>query len=389
MYRGQFVFAQLMEFVPRSLFDACVRRYPGGRKLRGFSCRDQFLCMAFAQLTFRESLRDIETCLRALQPKLYHAGFRGKVSRSTLADSNRCRDWRIYHDFAQALIQQARELYAQDSFAVALQETVYALDSTVIELCLTLFPWAHSQRAKSAVKLHTLVDLRGNIPCFIHVSPAKTSDCRALDLVPIEPGAYYVMDRGYNDYRRLRRFTLAGAFFIVRGKNNLTFTRCQSRDVNGQNGVRSDQIIRFKDRRTRGKYPERLRRIHYYDSENGKRFLFITNDFNLPALTIAELYRCRWQVELFFKWIKQNLRIQHFVGNTINAVKTQVWIAISTYVLVAIVRKQLRLERSMSEILQVLSITLFENTPIIKALSSQHQSTTELTAPNQLQLFDL
>jgi hypothetical protein len=389
VFRGELVFAQLMEFLPRSAFAACVQRYPGVRKLRAFSCRDQFLCMAFGQLTFRESLRDVETCLRAMQPKLYHAGFRSHISRSTLAHANQHRDWRIYHDFAQVLIEQARGLYAQDSFAVALDQTTYALDSTVIELCLTLFPWAHAQRAKSAVKLHTLVDLRGNIPCFIRVSTAKTPDCTVLDHLPIEAGAYYVMDRGYNDYRRLHRLTRAGAFFVVRGKSNLTFMRCETRKIDRDLGLRSDQTIRLKDRRTTLKYPDRLRRIHYYDVEHQKRFIFITNDFQLPALTIANLYRCRWQVELFFKWIKQNLRIQHFMGNSINAVKTQVWIAISTYVLVAIVKKQLRLPRTMSEILQVLSVALFEKMPLNAALFTVNPANTEVPIPNQLRLFDL
>ena len=389
MYCGQIVFAQLLEFLPRSAFDVCVRRYPGQRKLRGFSCRDQFLCMAFAQLTFRESLRDVETCLRAMQPKLYHAGFRGQVSRSTLADANRHRDWRIYRDFAQVLIEQARQLYAHDAFAAALKHTVYALDSTVIELCLTLFPWAHSQREKGAIKLHTLVDLRGNIPCFIRVSTAKTPDCTVLDCLPVEPGSYYVMDRGYNDYQRLHRLSRAGALFIVRGKQNLTFVRLAARAVDRASGLRSDQTIRLKDRRTRRKYPDRLRRIHYFDAQHNKRFLFITNDFSLPALTIAELYRCRWQVELFFKWIKQNLRIQHFLGNSLNAVKTQVWIAISTYVLVAILKKQLGLERSMSEILQILSVALFEKTPLNTALLDENQRTSKPPPPNQLALFDL
>ena len=389
MVRGEIVFAQLMDFLPRPAFVACVRRYPGVRKLRGFSCRDQFLCMAFAQLSFRESLRDVESCLRAMQPKLYHAGFRGKISRSTLAYANQHRDWRIYHDFAQVLIQQARLLYSQEPFGVALEKTAYALDSTVIELCLSLFPWAHSQRQKSAVKLHTLVDLRGNIPCFIRVTTAKTPDCTVLDHVPIEAGAYYVMDRGYNDYQRLHRLTRAGAFFVVRGKTNLTFTRCRSRPVDADSGVRSDQIIRLKDRRTRCKYPDRLRRIHYYDSEHEKRFLFITNDFQLPAIAIANLYRCRWQVELFFKWIKQNLRVRHFMGNSPNAVKTQIWIAISTYVLVAILKKSLQLPQSMSEILQVLSVTLFEKTSLNAALFSQNQPNDEPLISNQLRLFDL
>jgi DDE family transposase/uncharacterized protein DUF4372 len=389
VYRGQIVFAQLMELLPRAAFDACVRRYPGQRKLRGFSCRDQFLCMAFAQLSFRQSLRDVETCLRAMQPKLYHAGFRGPISRSTLADANRHRDWRIYHDFAQVLISQAQELYAQGAFAVALQHTVYALDSTLIELCLALFPWAHSQRQKGAIKLHTLVDLRGNIPCFVRVSTAKTPDCTVLDHLPVEPGSYYVMDRGYNDYRRLHRLSTSGAWFIVRGKQNLTFHRLDRRPVDRASGLRSDQTIRLKDRRTTRKYPDRLRRIHYFDALLNKRFLFITNDFSLPALTIAELYRCRWQVELFFKWIKQNLRIQHFLGNSPNAVKTQVWIAISTYLLVAILKKQLGAEHSMSQILQILSVTLFEKTSLNAAIFHENQPNSETAASNQLHLFDL
>jgi len=293
-----------------------------------------------------------------------------------LAYANQHRDWRIYHDFAQVLIRQARQMYAQEPFGVALEQTAYALDSTVIELCLSLFPWAHSQRRKSAVKLHTLVDLRGNIPCFIRVTTAKTPDCTVLDHLPIEAGAYYVMDRGYNDYQRLHRLTRAGAFFVVRGKTNLTFVRRSSRPVDADSGVRSDQIIRLKDRRTRCKYPDQLRRIHYYDCEHKKRFLFITNDFQLPAIAIANLYRCRWQVELFFKWIKQNLRVRHFMGNSPNAVKTQIWIAISTYVLVAILKKSLQLPQSMSEILQVLSVTLFEKLPLNMALFRNINQTT-------------
>jgi uncharacterized protein DUF4372/DDE family transposase len=389
MDSGKLVLAQLMDFVPRHDFDACVRRYDGNRRLRGFSCRDQFLCLAFAQLTYRESLRDIETCLRALAPKLYHAGFRGQVSRSTLADANRAHDWRIFADFAQVLIGRARKLYADEPLGVELEQTAYALDSTTIDLCLSLFPWAHFRRRKGAVKLHTLLDLRGNIPCFVRVSHGKTADVTVLDHLPIEPGAFYVMDRGYIDFQRLYRFTMCSAFFVTRGKRGLDFTRRARRQVDKTTGLRSDQTIVLAGPKTSRLYPDPLRRVVFYDAEHDRRFVFLTNNFTLPALTIARIYKCRWQVELFFKWIKQHLRIKAFYGTSDNAVKIQVWIAISVYVLVAIVKKELGVERSLSEILQILSLTLFEKTPIFQALSESKSQDPEPPFPNQLNLFDL
>lgn len=389
MFAGQLLFAQLMEFLPRHEFNTCVRRYQGNQRLRGFSCRDQFLCLAFAQLTFRESLRDIETCLRAVPAKLYHAGFRGAIARSTLADANRVRDWRIYADFAQVLIGRARQLYAAEPLAVTLQQTVYALDSTTIDLCLSLFPWARFRRRKGAVKLHTLLDLRGSIPCFIHISHGKMHDVNVLDHLPIEAGSFYVMDRGYVDFRRLYRFETGKAFFVTRGKRNLDFRRRTRRHVDKTSGLRSDQTVVLAGPLTSRLYPEALRRIAFYDAEHERRLVFLTNNFDLPALTIARLYKCRWQVELFFKWIKQHLRIKRFYGTTENAVKTQVWIAISVYVLVAIIRKELKSERSMSEILQILSLTLFEKTPISKAFSNEKIQSSEGPSHNHLSLFDI
>jgi hypothetical protein len=386
---GKLVFAQLMDFVPRHDFDVCVRRYGGDRRPRGFSARDQFLCMAFAQLTFRESLRDVETCLRALEPKLYHAGFRGKISRSTLADANRTHDWQIFADFAQVLIGHARKLYTDEPFGVELEETVYALDSTTIDLCLSLFPWARFRRRKGAVKLHTLLDLRGNIPTFVRITHGKTSDVTVLDHLPIEPGAFYVMDRGYVDFRRLYRFTTCSAFFVTRAKRGLDYTRRSRRRVDKTTGLRSDQTIVLVGPKTSRLYPDPLRRVVFYDAEHDRRLVFLTNNFTLPALTIAKLYKCRWQVELFFKWIKQNLHIKSFFGTNDNAVRVQVWIAISVYVLVAIVRKELGVDRSLSAILQILSLTLFEKTPIFQVLSESKSQNPEPPFPNQLNLFDL
>jgi Domain of unknown function (DUF4372)/Transposase DDE domain len=389
MESGKLIFAQLMDFVPRHDFDACVRRYGGHRRPRGFSCRDQFLCLAFAQLTSRESLRDIETCLRALQPKLYHAGFRGQVSRSTLADANHVHDWRIFADFAQVLIGRARKLYADEPLGVDLEHTAYAFDSTTIDLCLSLFPWARFRRRKGAVKLHTLLDLRGNIPCFVRVSHGKTADVSALDHLPIEPGAFYIMDRGYIDFHRLHRFTLGAAFFVTRAKRGLDFTRRGRRRVDKTTGLRSDQTIVLVGPKTSRFYPDPLRRIVFYDVETDRHFVFLTNNFTLPALTIARLYKCRWQVELFFKWIKQHLRIKAFYGTSDNAVKIQVWIAISVYVLVAIVKEELGVPRSLTEILQILSVVLFEKTPIFQALSEENAQSPDPEQPNQMTLFDL
>jgi hypothetical protein len=388
MHSGHFVFAQLMEFLPRHEFNACVRRYRGDRRLRGFTCRDQFLCMAFAQLTFRESLRDIETCLRAMGTKLYHAGFRSRVARSTLADANRVHDWRIYADFAQVLIRRARELYANEPLAVTLEQTAYALDSTTIDLCLSLFPWAPFRRRKGAVKVHTLLDLRGNIPCFVHISHGKTHDVTVLDHVPIEAGAFYMMDRAYTDFRRLNRLTQAGAFFVTRAKRNLDYTRRARREVDRTTGLRSDQSIVLAGPKSSRLHPSPLRKIVFYDADNNRRFVFLTNNFTLPALIISQLYKCRWPVELFFKWIKQNLRIKAFYGNTDNAVKTQVWIAISVYVLVAILKRELNINRSLSEMLQILSVTLFEKTLLLQVFSASTHTDGGPTCPNQLTLFD-
>ena len=389
MHAGQFVFAQLMDFLPRHEFNKCVRRYRGNSRNRGFSCFDQFFCMAFAQLTYRESLRDIETCLRAMGPKLYHAGFRGRIARSTLADANERHDWRIYADFAHVLIAVAKRLYASDGFAVDLDAAAYAFDSTTIDLCLALFPWARFRRRKGAVKLHTLVDLRGNIPCFIRISNGKMHDVRALDDLPLEPGAFYMMDRGYVDFARLHVFTQRSAFFVIRSKRNMDYARQPYQAVDKSTGLRSDQKITLQGVKTALQYPEALRRITYRDAETQKRFAFLTNNWTLPALTIARLYKCRWQVELFFKWIKQHLRIKAFYGTSQNAVKTQVWIAISVYVLVAIVKKELKLDRSLYEILQILSVALFEKTPIFEALSCSNYTNHNVASPNQLPLFDL
>ena len=389
MHAGQFVLAQLMEFVPRHEFNRCVAQYGGDRRQRGFSCRDQWLSLAFAQLTYRESLRDIETCLRAVEPKLYHAGFRGRVSRSTLADANRTHDWRIFADFAQVLIAQARKLYGRDSFAVELQNAAYALDSTTIDLCLSLFPWARFRRRKGAVKLHTLLDLRGNIPCFVRISDGKTHDVTVLDHLPLEAGSFYMMDRGYIDFLRLHRFTKSAAFFVTRAKSNLDFTRRSYRAVDKTTGLRSDQTIVLAGAKSSESYPDPLRRISFVDLEHDRRFVFLTNNFTLPALTITQLYKCRWQVELFFKWIKQNLRIKAFYGTSPNAVKTQVWTAISVYVLVAIVKRELKLDRPLSEILQILSLTLFDKTPLFEVLSNKTTQDSLVGNHNQLTLFDL
>ena len=389
MHEGKLIFAQLMEFIYQRDFDDSVECYRGNYRVRDFSCRDQFLAMAFAQLTYRESLRDIETCLNAVQPKLYHAGFRGKVSRSTLGDANRRRDWHIYADFAQRLIRRARALYAGDDFGLALKQAAYALDSTTIDLCLSLFPWARFRRHKGAVKLHTLIDLRGNIPCFIRITHGKTADVTVLDHLPIEPGAFYMMDKGYIDFGRLYAFTRQMAFFVTRAKKNLDCYRRESRVVDKSTGLRSDQTIILQGLKTSHLYPAPLRRIAYYDAEHDRRLVFLTNNFELSALTIAQLYRCRWRVELFFKWIKQNLRIKAFYGTSVNAVKTQVWIAVSVYVLVAILKKELKLDRSLTEILQILSVTPFEKTPIFQALSTSFVPNPETPCCNQLSLFDL
>ena len=387
MYAGQLVFAQLMEHLPWQTFRRIVERYGGDHRVREFSCANQFRCMAFAQLTYRESLRDIATCLRAQSTKLYHLGVRGIVARSTLADANEARDWRIYAEFAQHLIRIARRLYLDEPFGVDLKESVYALDSTTIDLCLTLFPWAPFRSTKAAIKLHTLIDLRGNIPTFIHISDGKLHDVNVLDELLPEPGAFYVMDRGYLDFERLHRLHEAGAFFVTRAKSNLQAKRRYSQAVDRSTGLICDQTITLTVFYSRAGYPEVLRRIRFKTDE-GKTLVFLTNNFALPALTIAELYRCRWQVELFFKWIKQHLRIKAFFGTSENAVKTQVWIAVSVYVLVAIVRKRLSLDASLYETLQILSLTMFETTPLHQLLTLSPPSAISSTSANQLNLFE-
>jgi hypothetical protein len=388
MHSGQLIFSQVMDFVPTHEFNQCVKRYRGNFRTRRFSCWDQFLCMAFAQLTYRQSLRDIQTCLRSVQSKLYHAGFRGRMARNTLAKANANRDWHIWADLAAVLIAKARALYVSEPMAVDLQQTVYAFDSTTIDLCLTLFPWARFRRHKSAVKLHTLLDLRGNIPCFVHVSAGSMADVRSLDMLPIEAGAFYVMDRGYTDFERLYRFTRGMAFFVTRAKRHLDFVRRSYQEVDKSTGLRSDQMILLCGPKTSERYPVPLRRISYYAADIDKRFVFLTNNATLPALTIAHLYKCRWQVELFFKWIKQYLRIKAFYGTSVNAVKTQVWIALCVYVLVAIIKKELKIKRSMSEILQILSIGPFHNVPILQAFSLECEPDNMFSNCNQLSLFD-
>jgi Transposase DDE domain/Domain of unknown function (DUF4372) len=387
MHVGKLVFAQLMDHLPWKTFGRIVERYDGDHRVREFSCANQFRCMAFAQLTYRESLRDIATCFRAQSTKLYHLGIRGTVARSTLADANEARDWRIYAEFAQHLIRIARRLYLDEPFGVDLKETVYALDSTTIDLCLTLFPWAPFRSTKAAIKLHTLIDLRGNIPTFIHISDGKLHDVNVLDELLPEPGAFYVMDRGYLDFERLHRLHEAGAFFVTRAKSNLKAKRRYSHAVDRSAGLICDQTITLTVFYSRTGYPEVLRRIRFKTDE-GKTLVFLTNNFALPALTIAELYRCRWQVELFFKWIKQHLRIKAFFGTSENAVKTQVWIAVSIYVLVAIVRKRLGLDASLYESLQILSLTMFETTPLYQLLKLDPPSAICSNATNQLNLFE-
>jgi hypothetical protein len=388
MYTGKLIFSQLMNHLPMHSFRRCVRRYRGEHWIKSFSCLDQYRCMAFAQLTYRESLRDIEACLRAQNAKLYHMGIRGNVSRSTLADANELRDWRIHADFAQALIGIARRLYVDDAFGVDLNETVYALDATTIDLCLTLFPWAPFQRSKAAIKLHTLLDLRGNIPAFIHITDARWHDSWVLDELTPEPGAFYVMDRGYIDFARLRRLTQAAAFFVVRGRANFRFRRLYSHPVDRTAGLICDQTIVTTGQRSATDYPDTLRRIKYRDTETGKTLTFLTNNVTLPSLTIARLSKCRWQVELFFKWIKQHLRIKRFFGTSENAVKTQVWIAISVYVLVAILKKRLDIDASLYTILQVLSVTVFEKTSLLQMLSEAESTEKNHQQNNQLNLFN-
>ena len=388
MQIGRTVFAQVMEHFPAYEFQKCVTRYDGNFGKRSFSCLDQFLCLGFAQLTYRESLRDIEACLRSVQGKLYHMGFRGRISRSTLADANESVDWRIYADFAQVLIATARPMYADESLGFDLDGTVYALDSTTIDLCLSVFPWARFQSTKGAVKMHTLLDLRGSIPTFIEVSDGKLHDVNILDEILSEAGSFYVMDRGYLDFERLYALHRCGAFFVTRTKAGILLRRRYSRAVDKTTGLRSDHTVVLTSAASVKNYPDPLRRVRFYDEEQRRWLIFLTNNFDLPALTIARLYKSRWKVELFFKWIKQHLRIKAFYGNSKNAVKTQIWIAIAVYVLVAIVKKRLALDATLYQILQVLSVTLFEKTPILRAFHDQGSQEKSAVFSNQLNLLD-
>ena len=388
MNSGSTIFSQLVGFLSHYEFQKCVSRYDGEHKVKSFSCWDQYLCMAFAQLTYRESLRDIEACLHVAKDKLYHMGIRSKVSRNTLSNANMVRDWRIFADFGQELIAEARILYANEDFGVDLDETIYALDSTTIDLCLSLFPWAHFRKNKGAVKMHTLLDVRGSIPTLINITHGKIHDVNILDTLPLEAGSIYVMDRGYLDFARLYTIHLAGAFFVTRAKHNTQLRRLYSHPVEKSNGVQCDQTVIPRGLQSKKDYPGQLRRVRYFDAEQNRSLVFLSNHFTLPALTISETYRCRWQVELFFKWIKQHLRIKKFYGNSENAVKTQIWIAISIYVLVAIVKKRLNLENSLYTILQILSVTLFEKTPILQALSREEDKEQVEESCIQLNLFN-
>lgn len=388
MHTGRFIFAQILDLLSRYEFNKCVARYDGNRRVRTFSCWDQFLVMLFAQLTFRESLRDIESCLRAFPRQLYHLGIRGTVSRSTLAEANENRSWRIWADFAMTLIGHARRLHAGEPVAGRLKAAVYVFDTTTIDLCLTLFPWAQFRRHKSAVKLHTLLDLRGNIPCFINVSEGSVHEVNVLDELTLEPGAYYIMDRGFIDFARLHRFALNQSFFIVRSKSNLDFRVKESRPVDPSRGLRADQTIRLRGPLSRKNYPSPLRRVSFADPDSGTALVFLTNNFTLAASTIAKLYKARWQVELFFKWVKQYLRIKTFFGTSSNAVKTQVWIAVSAYVLVSIMKRELALRQPMGEILQVLSLMLFEKTPVFQVFSADERKSAPDENHKSLSLFD-
>jgi hypothetical protein len=388
MNQGKSIFSQIMDFLPKHKFRQCVNRYGGNYRVRSFTCFDQFMCMAFAQLTYRESLRDIECCLRAMREKLYHMGIRGKVSRSTIAYANEHRDWRIYCDFAQILIHQARQLYANDDFGLQLEETVYALDATIIDLCLSLFPWARYRKTTGAIKLHTLLDLKGNIPSFVAITKGKVHEVNILDELIPEAGAIYIMDRGYFDFQRLYILHQCCSFFVVRAKASASLQRLYSMPVDKSCGLRCDQIVLPAAFYARKSYPEKLRRVVFVDEDKDIRLNLLTNQMTLPALTIAELYRCRWQVELFFKWIKQHLRIKAFYGTSENAVKTQIWIAISVYVLVAIIKKQLKLDLSLYTILQIFSITLFEKMPILQALTETEYKNKITSGHIQLNLFE-
>jgi len=388
MHEGKLVFSQLMTHLPWRRFDTCVRRYDGDQKIKSFPCSEHWRVMAFAQLTYRESLRDIETCLHAVGTKRYHMGIRSNVSRNNLSNANRTRDWRIYADYAQILIAEARSLYTDETLGIDLEATVYALDSSTIDLCLSMFPWAKFRKAKGAVKIHTLMNLQGNIPEFILISDGKLHDVNVLDHLVPSPGAYYVMDRGYLDFARLYELDQAKAFFVTRAKKNLNFKRRYSHEVDKSTGVQCDQTIILETFYSHQGYPQPLRRIRYYDDNLGKRLVFLTNNFDLPATTITALYKSRWQIELFFKWIKQHLRIKTFYGTNQNAVKTQIWTAVSVYLLVAIVKKRLDLPQSLYTILQILSVSIFEKTPLIKLFSQSDYHTPNTHSPNQLLLFD-
>jgi len=391
MNSGKTVFSQIMDFLPMYEFRKCVDRYQGNHQVKSFSCFNQYLCMAFAQLTYREGLRDIEACLRSRREKLYHLGIRGRISRSTLAEANEKRDWRMYADFCQILISQARSLYADEDFGVELKQTAYALDSTTIDLCLSLFPWASFRKHKAAIKMHTLLDIRGNIPSFIEITDGTLHDVNILDILVPEPGSFYIMDRAYLDFERLYVFTQLLSFFVTRAKKNTRFRRIYSHTVDRADGLQCDQSIMLVTPKSLAGYPEKLRRVKYFDAEREKHLVFLTNNFVLPALTIAKLYKCRWQIELFFKWIKQHLRIKAFYGTSENAVKTQIWIAVSTYILVAIIRKRLHLEQSLYTILQIMSVTLFEKVPLNQLFANyDYQNFPEIKEPmrNQLNLFD-
>jgi len=387
MYSGPLVFTQIMDFMPLKTFQRCVAKYQGNFSVKHFTCMDHFRIMAFAQLTYRESLRDIEACLRAQSKKLYHMGIRSKVSRSTLAEANEVRDWHIYADFANHLISIARKLYQKEPMAVELQDTIYALDATTIDLCLSLFPWAHFRKAKGAVRLHTLMDLRGNIPSFIHISDGKLHEVNVLDIIPLEAGAFYIMDRGFLDFSRLYTVTQASAFFVTRAKSNLKCRRLYSHLADKSTGVICDQTILLTIPKSAADYPDKLRRVKYYDAETDKTLVFLTNNFLLPAVTIAQLYKQRWQIELFFKWIKQNLRIKSFYGTSENAVKTQIWIAVSVYLIVAIIKKRLNIQESLYTILQVLSVSLFERTSMFQLLTFYDYTNETDIIDNQLNLF--
>jgi hypothetical protein len=389
MNTGKTIFSQVMDFLPLYEFRNCVRRYRGDYKVRTLSCLDQFLSMSFAQMTYRESLRDIETCLKTMRSKLYHMGIRGNIARNNLARANENRDWRIYADFAQILIHQARKLYQDEDFGIELDQTVYALDASTIDLCLSLFPWARFRKTKGAIKLHTLLDLRGAIPTFIEITDGKVHDVNILDILATEPGAFYVMDRGYLDFQRLYALHQTAAFFVIRAKSNMQSKRLYSHPVDKSTGPQCDQTILLTGHYAAKDYPDKLRRVRYYDSETDKRLVFLTNNFSLPALTIARLYKSRWQVELFFKWIKQHLRIKAFYGTSENAVKTQIWIAISTYVLIAIIKKRLALKISLYTFLQIISVTVFEKMPIYQALHDDPQQALATQNRNQLSLFNL